>query len=77
VLKPAEGCDHFVPIKRLNQPVQQALTVVWPRFEIFLKDALVGANGLKHRLLVGHNAVSGTIGKMPLTYVFGGLKSFN
>jgi hypothetical protein len=32
---------------------------VWPRLEIFLKDALGIADGSKHRLLIGHNVISG------------------
>jgi hypothetical protein len=59
VLQPVEGCDHFVPIENLNQSVQQALIVVRPRFEIFLKDALGIADSLKHCLLIGHDVISG------------------
>ena len=59
MLQPAEGCDHFVPIEYLNQPVQQVLAVVWPRLEIFLKDAVGIADGSKHRLLIGHDVISG------------------
>jgi hypothetical protein len=32
---------------------------VWPRFEIFLKDVLSAADGLKHQLLIGHDVISG------------------
>jgi hypothetical protein len=59
VLQPAEGCDHFISIKHLNQPVKQALLVVWPRLKIFLEDTLGIADGLKHRLLIGHDVISG------------------
>jgi hypothetical protein len=32
---------------------------VWPRFEIFLKNNLGIADGLKHQLLIGHDVISG------------------
>jgi hypothetical protein len=32
---------------------------VRPRFEIFLKDNLSIADGLKHQLLIGHDVISG------------------
>jgi hypothetical protein len=38
---------------------------VWPRLEIFLKNALGVSNGLKHRLLVGHIVTRGTVGQSP------------
>lgn len=59
MLQPAEGCDHLVSIQHLNQPVKQALLVVWPRLKIFLEDTLSIADGLKHRLLIGHDVISG------------------
>jgi hypothetical protein len=58
LLQPTEGGDHFVPIEHLNQPIQQALVIVWPRLKIFLKDALGIADGSKHRLLIGHDVIS-------------------
>jgi hypothetical protein len=40
---------------------------VWPRLEIFLKDVLGAADGLKHRLLVGRNTVRGQSAKCSIT----------
>jgi hypothetical protein len=34
---------------------------MWPRLQIFLKDALGIADGSKHRLLIGHDVISGAI----------------
>jgi hypothetical protein len=43
------------PLEHLNQPLKNALIIiVWARLQVFFKDALRVADGLKRQLLIGH-----------------------
>jgi hypothetical protein len=54
-LQAIDGDNKAGPLEHFNQPVKDALVVVRARLQIFFKDALCLAYGLKRQLLIGHN----------------------
>jgi hypothetical protein len=54
-LQAIDGDNKVGPLEHFDQPVKDALLVVRARLQIFFKDALSLAYGLKRQLLIGHN----------------------
>lgn len=50
----AYGNDQIGPLKNLDQPVENAFTVVGTGLKVFVQYAQDFAEGLKSQLLIGH-----------------------
>jgi hypothetical protein len=51
----AVDCHNDVwPLEDLNQPFEDPLVIVRPRFQVFFNDTMCVAHRLKRHLLVGH-----------------------
>ncbi|VIO78790.1 hypothetical protein CI1B_74640 [Bradyrhizobium ivorense] len=55
MLQSAHSNYEIGPLKNLHQPVKNALIVMGTGLEVFVQYALGLTDGLKSKLLIGHN----------------------